>query len=809
LIGFFVYTLVIRTELAGDPSVHEVLQQVKERMLEAQAHQDVPFERVVELVEPERTLSHSPLFQVMLAWQQTPFQDVELPGLRMQPFSIETGTAKFDVTLFVEDQGERIAGLLEYSSDLFEETTMRRLLEHWQKILEEMVQRPQARISELDLLPQWERCLLLEQWNATEQALPVGCVHQRFEQQVERTPEAVAVVYGNQRMSYGHLNEQANRLAHQLQERGVGPEVLVSLLMYRGVELLVAILAVFKAGGAYLPLDPFYPSTRMRHVLQHSQSPLILTTREFAHILDEVLNEEFDAHLPQILYIEECLRQEQRDENLSVVVSPCHLAYVIYTSGSTGLPKGAIVEQRGMLNHLYAKIRDLCLTSQDIVAQTASQCFDISVWQYLAVLLVGGRAQILDDDEARDPVALLRQVQANHITVLEVVPSLLRSMLDSIGQHSSLHESLYPLRWLISTGEALSSELCQHWFNYYPAIPLLNAYGPTECSDDVTHYPLYQPCRDTSSSVPIGKAIMNMRLYILDRTLRPVVLGTIGELYIGGIGVGRGYLRDEARTAEAFVPDPWGLEPGERLYKTGDLVRFRLDGTLEFVGRVDQQIKLRGYRIELGEIEATLRAHPAVHEAVVLLREDQAGEPRLVAYLVWTGPEELEADSSAERLEPLRRWLKGHLPLYMQPSAYVILPSLPLTTNGKIDRNALSTPSQLSASEAKHEDPRNEQERCLQQIWQQVLDREGIGIQDNFFEVGGHSLLATQVVARIRQEWGLEVPLRLLFEHPTIASLADSISHQLEQRKGQETISNILKRIELLSEDEVRNLLGQ
>ncbi len=566
---------------------------------------------------------------------------------------------------------------------------------------------------------------------------------------------------------------RANQLAHLLRAHGVEPEQLVALLAERGIPLLISILAVFKAGGAYLPLDPHHPATRWRRVIEHSQCSLVLASTAFESAITEALEDLPGAQRPALLFSEQLQLERQSAENLPSSSMPHALAYVIYTSGSTGMPKGAMIEQQGMLNHLYAKIDALELTSQDTIAQTASQCFDISVWQFLAALLVGGRVRIYPDEVAHDPAQLLLQVEHHQVSILETVPSLLRVMLDAEVSKGESRPKLLALRWLIPTGEALPVELCHHWLQRYPHVPLLNAYGPTECSDDVTHYPLYNAPDETRGSIPIGRAIPNMRLYVLDRHLHPQPIGISGELYVGGIGVGRGYLGDEQRTREAFVPDPFSHEEGARLYKTGDLGRYLPDGTLEFLGRVDFQVKLHGFRIELGEIEAVLRQHPAVREVVVLVREDRPGEQRLVAYVEVKQGQEVT-------VEDLKRLGKEQLPGYMVASALVLMEQFPLTSNGKLDRQALPVP-EWSRSEQKESyvAPLLPEQQQLVQIWEELLGVRPIGIADDFFELGGDSLQAARLFERIAQVSGKKLPLSTLFAGATIEQVAKALEGEI------------------------------
>jgi amino acid adenylation domain-containing protein/thioester reductase-like protein len=779
LIGCFINTLALRSDLSGNPTFRELLGRVREVALGAYAHQDLPFEKLVEDLQSDRDLSRSPLFQVMFALQNVPRGQVDLPGLTLTHLRVDSEPALFDLDMTLWESEDEIVGVLNYNTDLFHEDTIKRIRNHFQRLLEDVVEDAGQHLLDLSLLTEPEREQILVEWNTTQTAYPQEhCFHRLFEAQVERTPEAVAVACVGARfiapqLTYRQLNQCANQVAHHLRDAGVGPESLVALLAERGIPLLTSIVAIFKAGGAYLPLDPQHPASRLRHVLHHSGCRLVLTTSAFASILSEVLEEVPPETRPRVLRIEDLLQQFHIQENLPVGTMTRQLSYVIYTSGSTGKSKGVMVEQQGMLNHLYAKIEALQLSEYDRVAQTASQCFDISVWQFLAALLVGGQVQIFPDEVSHDPEQLLAQVEEQRISILETVPSLLRAMLDVLATSSSHRPKLEALRWLIPTGEALPAELCRSWLNLYPHIPLMNAYGPTECSDDVAHYFVVQAPVGTGSSVPIGRAIGNTRLYVLDRHMRPVPIGVHGELYVGGVGVGRGYLADAGRTVEAFVPDPFSEEPGMRLYRTGDMARYQADGTLEFLGRRDFQVKLRGYRIELGEIEAVLSQHEGVRECVVLTREDVTGNSYLIAYVV----PRLEQLPGNE----LRNFLKEQLPDYMVPSTFVYLETLPLTSNGKLDRHALPAPDVPSAYalDVPFVAPRHPSEEILAGIWAKLLGlvQEQISIRDDFFALGGHSLLTVRLVAEIEKRFGLRLPLITIFQGRTIEALAEII-HQ-------------------------------
>jgi amino acid adenylation domain-containing protein len=778
LIGFFVNTLVIRTALGGNPSFRELVNRERTVALGAYGHQELPFEKLVEAINPDRDLSRSPLFQIMMELQNTQREELKISGLKVKEVGEAVGTAKFDLTLTLTDGGEGIAGSLEYSLDLYERETVRRMARHYEKVLQEVVRDAEQRIREIELLSGREREQILLEWNGTAVEYPRNLsIHELFEAQAERTPEAAAVVFQDQILTYRELNARANQLARALVERGVGPEVLVSVLAERGLDFLITMLAVFKAGGAYFPLDPRSPATRIGQTLGLSGAKLVITTSQFEARAAEavaVLNPE---NPPAVCLLEELLKVDRQRENLGIHSLPGQLAYVIFTSGSTGTPKGAMVEQQGMINHLFAKIRDLTLGDRDVVAQTASQCFDISVWQFLAALLVSGHAQIFDDETTHDPASLLDQVEQKKVTILEIVPSMMRMMLAE-ADNRGIKPDLSALRWLIPTGEALPPELCRLWFRLYPEIPLLNAYGPTECSDDVTHCLIDGVLSENAVRSPIGSPIANTQIYTLNAGLEPQPIGVVGELYVGGEGVGRGYLNAADKTAECFLPDRFAREAGARLYRSGDLARYLSNGNLEYLGRIDHQVKIRGFRIELGEIEAALRRHPSIEEVVVLAREDAPGEKRLAAYLV-------AKPGKALSINELRDSLRRELPEYMSPAAYVMLDALPLTANGKLDRRALPVPDGSNAEkEQGYAPPRTPTEKRLSEIWSQVLGVARVGVNDDFFEVGGHSLLATQAISRIRAVFKIDLPLRALFEHPKLNELARTIDQASKAGRG-------------------------
>jgi amino acid adenylation domain-containing protein len=812
LIGFFVNTLVLRTDLSGDPTFLEVIARVKEGALGAEAHQDLPFEKLVEDLQPDRDLSRSPLFQVMFVLN-IPLDSYRLEDLRLSPIEINTGTAKFDLTLYMDETADGLHALLEYNTDLFDDSTIERMLGHYERLLQAVAENPKERIRRLPLLTDSELNQLLGDWSQTRSEFPEHTtISELFEAQVERTPDAIAATFEGIHLTYRSLNNRANRLARALVEEGVGPESIVALLDNRNLNLLTWMLAVFKAGGAYLPLDPFHPGHRHIQVLTQSQASLILASKDFRNTLSDVLSDLPAERRPRFLCPEELIDRDVPEHNLAVRCGPQNLAYVIYTSGSTGIPKGAMLHHVGMINHLYAKIKELEITDSDIVAQTASQCFDISVWQFLSPLVVGGRVQIVDDEGAHDPAGLLRQVAASGTTIMETVPSMLRAILEEEKRAPEGRSNLAGLKWMVVTGEALPPDLAGEWLRRRERIRLINAYGPTECSDDVTHYVVENEPSERGPQIPIGRAVDNLRLYILDRRLMPAPIGVAGEIYVGGVGVGRGYLNDPGRTAESFIPDQF-CEEGARLYKTGDKGRFLVDGNIEFLGRIDQQVKVRGYRIELGEIEAVLRQNPVIKEAVVVVRGDNPTEKRLIGYVVCH-------EKAATVVAELRNYLREKLPEYMIPSTFMVLDQMPLTANGKINRNALPVPDQSRPElEETYVAPRNDTEEKVASIWSEVLGIEKIGVHDNFFSLGGHSLLATQVISRVREALQLETPLRTLFESPTVSLFVEAINRtpQKEEaspitkieptQRGDQNFESLLARLGQLSNEEARRLL--
>ncbi|HYH81285.1 MAG TPA: amino acid adenylation domain-containing protein, partial [Longimicrobium sp.] len=763
LIGFFVNTLVLRTDLGGDPGFREVLGRVREATLGAYEHQEVPFEKLVAELQPERSLSHSPLFQVLFTLQNAGAGGGALPGLKVSGVEAENASAKFALSLTLGATAQGLRGGLNYGTDLFERGTVERMLGHLERVLEQVAADADVRLSRLALLGEAERALVLEAWNDTAAAFPADrCIHELFEAQAARTPGAVAVRFEEESLTYRELNERANRLARHLAGLGVGPEARVGVCLERSLEMVVSLLAVLKAGGAYVPLDPGYPAERLAYMLADSDIPVLLTQERLRGVLparDGVRMVSVDG-----AWMEAAAGSV---ENPRSEVAPENLAYVIYTSGSTGRPKGVMNAHRGVVNRLWWMQSQLRLGGRDVVLQKTPFSFDVSVWEFFWPLQQGASLVMARPEGHRDPAYLQEAIERHRVTTVHFVPPMLQQFVEAAAV-----ERCASLERVICSGEALPPALVERFHERFPArVELHNLYGPTEAAVDVSWWACQG--QDSLDVVPIGRPIGNTRLYVLDAGLQPVPVGVPGELYIGGVQVARGYLNRPALTASRFVPDHLGPGAGSRLYATGDRARWRADGAIEYLGRLDEQVKIRGFRIEPGEIEAALRRHDGVRECVVVVRDDQPGDRRLVAYMV--------ADPDAMDAAALREHLRRGLPEYMVPSAFVALDALPLSPNGKLDRKALPAP-ELAADADRYVAPRTPVEEVLAGIWAEVLGGRRIGATDNFFELGGHSLLATLVMARVREVLGVRAPLRTLFERPTVAELAEQV--EALRRKG-------------------------
>lgn len=755
-IGFFANTQALRIDLTGAPTGVELLRRVREQAISALSHADIPFEQVVERVRPARSLARNPLFQTMLAWR--PAWRLQLPGLRVEPVMPAAAGGPFDLTLSVGEVGERVEGLAVYATALFEESTVARYMEYWKDLLRAVLADERVALDRISLLSESERHQLAA-WNATAQSYRCDrCVHQLFEEQVTRTPDAVALVCGSEELTYAELNGRANRLAHYLIERGVGPDIPVAICVERSVEMVLGLLAILKAGGAYVPLDPTYPRARLRYLLEDSSPALLLLQGGARAMLGEPLpGPSLDLQADAALW-SDCSAADPRPD--SIGLSSRHLAYIIYTSGSTGEPKGVMNEHRAVVNRLQWMQREYALEPADRVLQKTPFSFDVSVWEFFWPLLNGACLVMARPEGHKDPDYLGELIGLERISVVHFVPSMLRSFLAS-GAAARCGE----LRHVFCSGEELTAPVQNEALERLPRARLHNLYGPTEAAIDVTYWAcLEQPAE---SRVPIGRPIANTQIHILDAHGEPVPLGAVGEIYIGGAGVARGYWRRPRLTAERFVTDPGADRDGARMYRTGDLGRRRADGAIEYLGRNDAQVKIHGFRIELGEIETELLRQPEVSEAVVLARQDEAGEKCLVAYVMPKGEAACGPDLLRERL-------KRVLPEYMVPAAYVPLRALPLTANGKLDRRALPAPDRAAYATRAYEAPLGKMEEILAGMWQELLKTDRVGRNDNFFELGGHSMLALSLLERLRRR-GMHVELRALFTHADLAELARTL----------------------------------
>ncbi|WP_195904830.1 non-ribosomal peptide synthetase, partial [Serratia marcescens] len=757
LVGFFVSTLALRIDLRDDPDLPTLIARIRHTVLTAQENRDLPFEQVVELVNPPRHLGYTPLFQVMLAWQDGSVRDIPLPGLQAELAGLEYSAAKFDLTLDLADTGEGISGTLNFATALFDRATAERYGVYLVQALRAMTLNSPRSVSHIDLLPPAEREHLLHGWNRTERDYPLDqTLAALFEQQVRRTPDATALVSGAESLSYAQLNARANRLAHALIARGVGPDSRVAVCAERGLNMVTALFGILKAGGAYVPLDPAYPGERLQYILQDADPVLLLADAAGRAALGEPAT-------PQ-LALEAVLPETLSAENPAPRAQASHLAYVIYTSGSTGKPKGAMNEHRGVVNRLVWMQEAYGLTAADTVLQKTPFGFDVSVWEFFWPLMVGARLVMAKPEGHKDPDYLSRAIEQYGVTTLHFVPSMLQSFLAD-GQAATRCGQVVRV---MCSGEALPAALVAEFYRRLPQAELHNLYGPTEAAVDVTAWHCSREAERVS--VPIGRPIANTRIYLLDERGQPVPLGAVGELYIGGVQVARGYLNRPELTAERFLSDPFA--PGGRMYRTGDVARYLANGDIEYLGRNDQQVKIRGFRIECGEIEAALATHPAVREAVVDARA-VGDDKRLVAWVVPA------ADVAEETLAgALRQHVSAALPDYMVPSAWVVVAALPLSPNGKLDRRALPEP-QGAQSQAAYEAPQGEHETLLAAIWRELLNVERVGRHDNFFELGGHSLLAVKLMAQLRRAgWGANV--QTLFSTPTLSALAQAMSAQGE-----------------------------
>jgi amino acid adenylation domain-containing protein len=787
VVGYFANPLILRGDLTGDPTYRQLLADTRRTVVDALAHQAYPFPLVSRLLQPEPDLSRPPLAQAMFLLHHavdrnhadvarfalgTDGGSAPLADLTIEPIALNRCFVQFDLGLVMAESGHGLEGAVEYNTDLFERGTVRRFIEAFIATLEAIAARPDTAVSRWPLVPPSRRHVVVHEWNDTRTrfAVPNG-LHELIEQQVERTPDATAVTFGDRLLTYRQLNNQANRWAARLRQSGVDVESVVAVSMPRSLELVVALLGILKAGGAYVPIEPDAPVDRARAVLQDCGAPVVLTTAAIAA----------SGAFEQARALEAAPEADDRDEaNLQVRTEREQLAYVIYTSGSTGRPKGVMNTHGGIVNRLCWMQQAFRLDGADRVLQKTPVTFDVSVWEFFWPLISGAHLVIARPGAHRDPAALVRQIADDRITTVHFVPSMLDAFLDRPGL-----DRCSALRRVICSGEALSFDLQERCAARLPA-ELHNLYGPTEAAIDVTWW----ACTDsTSRRVPIGRPIANTEVYVLDANLEPVPPGVTGMLYLGGAGIARGYLRQSSLTANAFVPDLFSNRPGDRLFRTGDLGRYRPDGVIEYIGRIDHQVKIGGARVEPAEIEAVLARHALIGTAAVVARALH-GETQLVAYVV-------TADGTVLPADELRAWLSGRLPQYMIPSHFVFLDRLPVTASGKLDRRALPEPDRVRpAVDTPLVPPRTPLEARLAALWAELLDRRDVGVDDNFFDLGGHSLVLMQLASRIRDEFGVDVPIPVLFDVPTVAGMAVAIVSQQLEECPNEAAARLLAEIE-------------
>lgn len=749
LIGVFENTLVLRTDLSGDPTFRQMLDRVRGVMLKTQEHEDLPFEYLVKELRPKRQWGQNPLFQVLLVLE--PPLPTLPSGWTLAQMEIERGISKFDLALELCDQPEGLISRFEYSTDLFDQKTIARMARQWQTLLEGLVVNPTWHLTELPLLTEEERHQLLVEWNATRVAYPKDkCVHQLFEAQVQRTPDAIAVIFESEQLTYWELNRRANQLAYHLRHLGVGPSVLVGICVERSLGMVVGLLGILKAGGAYVPLDPGFPPERIAFMLEDAKASVLVTKR--------YLTSQLPQHGAKVVCLDSdnTVLGQQSETNLFSTATPGNLAYVIYTSGSTGHPKGVQIIHRAVINFLQSMREKPGLKAEDILLAVTTLSFDIAGLELFLPLVVGARVIVAGSDVVADGTALMETLVRTHTTVMQATPITWRILLAAGWQGK------HDLK-ILCGGEALPLDLAQQLLS--KAASLWNLYGPTE----TTIWSSVCEIKQGEKSITIGRPIANTQIYLLDRHLQPVPIGVPGELFIGGDGLAQGYLNRPELTSERFIPHPFSGEPGAFLYKAGDLARYRSNGTIEHLGRLDFQVKMRGFRIELGEIEEVLSQHPAVHQSVVIAREDTPDDRRLVAYLV------LRKDQ-ATMIDDLKSHVMKRMPVYMVPSAFVLLETLPLTPNGKIDRRALPAPeSSRSTAMDTFVAPTLPLHHQLVQIWEDLLGVRPIGIKDDFFDLGGHSLLAIRLFNRIEQVLGKKLSPSAFFADATIEFLTSAL----------------------------------
>jgi len=786
----------LRTQLYNGMTFKSFLIQVKDNLIQAYSHQDYCFDELIELLNLPQAENRCSLFDIVIL---------------LENIHNKTDVLKInnDITVSFLTENDKICGSIDYSEAIFNSENIKLITYYYTNIIESIVTNTDIQISDIVVLNDDEQ-KIIQEFNYNIKEYPVEkTINQLFEHQAYQTPNNIAVVDGQTKLTYQELNEKANQLAVMLRQLGLNKGEFVGIFKDRDINFLIAILAIYKAGGAYVPIDSTYPSNRIEYMISNSEVKFLLTDTSLLTVLtnlidncsqlksiiclDGVISENI-----QLTHHQELTIYDRRGfinlpkDNLEQINDASDPAYMLYTSGSTGLPKGAIVRHDGAVNHIYAQFDELELTEEFCFLQSAPSSTDISVWQFLAPLLIGGKTVIVDIEAVAIPDKLFKALKSEEITVVELVPALFGGLLEHTSGLPNNERELPNLKWMMVVGEPVSVSWVNKWLQVYPEIKIVNAYGPTEAADDITQFIVDKPLPENQRTIPIGKPLANLNLYILDEQMKLLPIGAPGEICVSGVGVGAGYWKNEEKTKLSFVPNPFTHVskklPANRvdlIYKTGDLGRWLPDGNIEFLGRIDHQVKIRGFRVELGEIEAFLIQHQAVKETVVVVREENPDDKRLVAYVVPRFEFCQDGSTSSELIQQLRDFLQEKLPGHMVPSAIVQLEALPLAPSGKVDRRALPVPSFKNESELGFVAPRTPTEQIVADIWGQVLKQEHIGIHDNFFDLGGHSLLATQVISRLREAFKIELPLRSLFEAPTVAQLVEHIEKMLTVQKLQ------------------------
>ena len=776
MIGFFVNTLALRTDLSGAPEFQELLQRVRTCTLDAYENQEMPFDKLVEELQPDRDMSRQPVFQVMFILQNTPVKEAKVAGMELKPVEVESKTSKFDLTLELYEDADGIKGWIEYNTDLFEAERIGRMAACYTRLLEGAVKNSSTRIDKIEILDEKEYGKVVKEWNNTGKDYgTAACIHEIFEKLAGEMPQKEAVCCRGEALTYGELNRRANRLARFIQKKGLGEKSIVGVCTQRSIGAIVGILAALKAGGAYMPLDPGYPEERIRYMIEDSGAGIIISEDRYADLLGDFKGEKvlMDRDWDKI--------SEEAGDNLGIRVKPESPAYVIYTSGSTGLPKGVIGVNSAAMNRFNWMWEKYPFTEGEVCCQKTSLNFVDSVWEIFGSLLKGVRSIIIPDEELKDTYRFIEVLEKEKVSRIVLVPSLLNAILD---MDKNIGQRLRGLKLWVVSGETLSTGLVERFRESMPENRLLNLYGSSEVSADVTYYDTGE-YSEGMKSIPIGRPIPNTRIYILDSGMNPVPPGVNGEIYVGGDGLAQGYLNRPELTKEKFIPDPFETEKEGRLFRTGDIGRYLPDGNILYIGRKDNQVKVRGYRIELGEIEDALKGCPGIKEAAADVYEDGAGGRGLVAYMV----QEKESGGTEE----IREFLKGKLPEYMLPSIYVPLEEMPLNANGKIDRRALKKVIIAGELNRQFVAPETATELMLSELWCEILGFEKISIEDSFFVIGGHSLLATRLLAKIRNSIQVDITLKEFFLHSTIKALAQIVEEKLLNTLNLDDISRLIE----------------